>query len=84
VIGLCAVVVNFLCYIPQIVQLYRTRSGEDVSRGTFALFAINSGLMLTYGILQHDATVMATSGSSLFQNLLILALRWYLQAPSPS
>ncbi len=72
-IGLMAGTLTTISFIPQVLRIWRTRSGKDVSGHMFVIFSLGVALWLIYGICLRDypiiisnAVTLALSGSVLF------------------
>ena len=51
-----------LAFIPQVLQIWRTRSARDVSLQTFSAFTIGVFLWLVYGILNGEWPIVVSNG----------------------
>jgi MtN3 and saliva related transmembrane protein len=51
--------------VPQVVQVWRTRSAEDISLGMYLLFMLGVALWFAYGLRVHAAPVWAANGVTL-------------------
>lgn len=60
--------------IPQIVKVYKTKSGEDISLFFLFLNILGLGLMTTYGILIHKLPLCIPTGISLVNSIILLLL----------
>lgn len=64
-IGFCAAACTTLAFVPQVVQVWRTRSAEDISLGMYLLFMLGVGLWFVYGLRVHAAPVWLANGVTL-------------------
>lgn len=60
-LGFMAGTITVVSFIPQVVQVWRTRRTRDLSFGAFALLASGAILWLAYGVLTRDWPVIATN-----------------------
>ncbi|MGF7046730.1 MtN3 and saliva related transmembrane protein [Paenibacillus sp. DS2015] len=67
-------------WVPQIIQIVRTKSVEDLNKKTFILLFVGIGLMEVYGVHLALAGVgyafLVTNTLSLFLIMIILSLIW--------
>lgn len=57
--------VNSLLFIPQLIQVWRRRSGENVSLLTFGGFNVLQIIAIVHGYLEHDTSLMLGTLASL-------------------
>ena len=78
VLGYVAATLTTVSFVPQVLQVYRTRSTRDVSLGMFLLFTAGVIAWLVYGILLNSYPVMACNGATLVLAgaILVAKLRW--------
>jgi MtN3 and saliva related transmembrane protein len=76
VIGLLAGACTTLSFIPQVIQIWKRRSAEDISGTMFTVFSIGSFLWLLYGLGVHSVPVTVANAITLGLNLCVLALKW--------
>ncbi|MFN8346068.1 MAG: SemiSWEET transporter [Spirosomataceae bacterium] len=75
-IGYMAGALTTLAFVPQVVQIYRTKSVKDVSLSMFLLFTLGVALWLGYGILTNSFPVVAANGITLLLSFVILYFKW--------
>jgi MtN3 and saliva related transmembrane protein len=75
-IGLVAGALTTVAFVPQLVKLYTTKSGRDVSGRTFALFSVGVVLWLMYGVRIRSAPVVVANAVTLVISVVILALKF--------
>lgn len=73
-IGLVAASLTTLSFIPQVVQIWRTRHARDISIPAFAAFASGVLLWLVYGILERDLPLILANSITLVLASGVLAL----------
>lgn len=71
-VGLVAGLLTTLAYLPQVLQVWRTRSARDVSLGMFTLMVMGIGLWLVYGLLIGSLALILANGVTLLLAGLIL------------
>jgi MtN3 and saliva related transmembrane protein len=76
IIGYMAGALTTLAFVPQVVQIYRTKSVKDVSLSMFLLFTLGVALWLGYGILTNSFPVVAANGITLLLSFVILYFKW--------
>ncbi len=76
VIGYTAGALTTLAFVPQVVQIYRTKSVKDVSLAMFLLFTLGVALWLGYGIMTHSFPVVAANAVTLMLSFVILYFKW--------
>jgi MtN3 and saliva related transmembrane protein len=67
-------------YIPQLMQIIRTRKADDVSLHTYALLIVSQILWVVYGVLKNDARIVLTNVlSGLFAMMVFCSTIWIRQ-----
>ncbi len=74
-LGTAAGSLTTVAFIPQVLKIWRSRSGRDISLGTFALFSLGVGLWLLYGIAIGSLPVIVANGVTLGLALTVLVLK---------
>ncbi len=75
ILGLAAGTLTTLAFIPQVVKIWRSKSADDISYGTFILFSSGLLLWLMYGIATEALPIIAANAITLVLALAILALK---------
>jgi MtN3 and saliva related transmembrane protein len=75
IIGLVAGLLTTTAFIPQVVKIYRTKSGNDISARMFSLFSAGIVLWLIYGILLRSLPIILSNAVTLVLSLTIIALK---------
>ncbi|MEO8003270.1 MAG: SemiSWEET transporter [Betaproteobacteria bacterium] len=75
VIGLLAGLLTTIAFVPQVLKMYRTKSGRDISARMFTIFSIGIMLWLYYGILLQSLPIILANAVTLALTLTILALK---------
>ncbi|NVJ99161.1 MAG: SemiSWEET transporter [Alphaproteobacteria bacterium] len=71
-LGLFAGILTTVAFIPQALQVWRTRSTSDISLGMFSMMSCGILLWLIYGFLQNDVPLIAANTVTLGLALSIL------------
>jgi len=74
-IGLLAGALTTIAFVPQLLKLYATKSGKDVSARMFLIFSTGVILWLVYGVLIRSAPIVIANSLTLLMSLVILALK---------
>lgn len=82
-IGLIAGLLTTTAFIPQILKIYRTKSGKDVSSRMFFIFSAGVALWLVYGILIGSVPIIVANVVTLILSVIILALKFRYSRPNP-
>ncbi len=61
VLGILAAVCTSLAFLPQVIQVVKTKSTHDISLAMFLLFCLGVSLWLTYGLFIRDIPVIAAN-----------------------
>lgn len=76
IMGYTAGALTTLAFVPQVLQIYRTKSVKDVSLAMFLLFTLGVALWLGYGIMTHSFPVVAANAITLMLSFVILYFKW--------
>lgn len=74
-IGLIAGLLTTTAFIPQVLKIYRTKSGKDISARMISLFTAGLVLWLIYGILLRSLPLILSNVVTLVLSLAIIALK---------
>ena len=74
-LGLIAGLLTTTAFIPQVVKIYRTKSGKDISARMFSLFSAGIVLWLVYGIALRSLPLILSNAVTLMLSLTIIALK---------
>lgn len=75
-LGMGAGSLTTIAFVPQLVKIWNTKSGGDISYGMFLLFSLGVALWLWYGIAISATPVIVSNAVTLFLAVLILALKF--------
>jgi MtN3 and saliva related transmembrane protein len=76
IIGYSALACSFLYRIPQIIKIYRSKKGEDISAGMIHVQNASYVLYIVYGYIITDLIYIISSITSIAQNLVILYFKY--------
>lgn len=74
VLGLLAGALTTLAFLPQVIKTWQTKSGEDLSLGTFGTLAVGVTLWLAYGLILGDVPIIAANSVTLVLVVAVIAL----------
>lgn len=74
-IGLLAGVLTTIAFVPQLLKIYASKSGKDVSARMFVIFSAGVALWLVYGIMIRSLPVIIANLITLALALAIMALK---------
>ncbi|MEZ4324729.1 MAG: SemiSWEET transporter [Polyangiales bacterium] len=74
-IGFMAAFCTTAAFVPQVVQVWRTRRTQDLSLGMFSLMTTGVALWLAYGLLMDSAPVYVANGATLVLAAYILLMK---------
>jgi len=75
-IGLVAGCLTTVAFVPQLLKIYATKSGRDVSARMFLIFSLGVVLWLVYGLRIRSAPVVFANLFTLVLSIVILALKF--------
>lgn len=76
ILGLAAGTITSITFIPQVIQVWKTKSAKDLSSGMLALLILGVCMWLTYGILLGDVAIMYTNTMVLIMGLLLVYFKF--------
>lgn len=74
-VGLIAGFLTTLSLIPQLRQIYRTRSAKDVSLPMFVAFTVGVALWLLYGVMERQPAIILWNAVTVVLAAAILAMK---------
>ncbi len=83
VLGYLAAFCTTIAFVPQVVLVWRRRSGEGVSAIMYAVLSAGIALWLTYGILLESWPVIVANGITLVLALAVLVMKWAFRGRPP-
>ena len=75
-LGYIAGILTTLAFVPQVLQIYKTKSVKDVSLSMFLIFTAGVSMWLVYGIKVHALPVIAANAITLILSLVILFFKF--------
>lgn len=76
ILGLIAGTITSITFIPQVLQIWKTKSAKDISILMLSLLITGVSLWLTYGIVVKDIAIIYTNGMVLAMSLLMLYFKF--------
>jgi len=76
ILGLIAGTITSITFIPQVLQIWKTKSAKDISILMLSLLLIGVSLWLAYGIAVKDVAIIYTNGMVLAMSLLMLYFKF--------
>jgi MtN3 and saliva related transmembrane protein len=76
ILGLLAGPITSITFIPQVLQIWKTKSAKDISILMLSLLIIGVSLWLAYGIIVKDVAIIYTNGMVLAMSLLMLYFKF--------
>ncbi len=74
-IGWLAGVLTTIAFLPQVTQIWRTRSTQDISLGMYLIFTLGVALWLIYGLLLKAWPIIIANAITLLFSGSILVLK---------
>ncbi len=71
-VGMIAGILTTIAFVPQVLQVYRSRSAKDISLGMYAIFVSGVLLWLVYGCMIGAMPVIVANGVTLLLAAAIL------------
>lgn len=78
IIGFLAATLSAIALLPQIHQIWVTRSAKDISFAMLALLLTSSIIQLVYAILTHQIPVILTNCISISLRAMVLGCKIYM------
>ena len=75
IIGTIAAILTTTAFIPQALQVWRTRHTKDISLGMYAMFTTGVALWLAYGILLYSWPIIIANGFTLLLAGTVLGMK---------
>jgi len=74
-IGYVAAFCTTSAFVPQVVQVFRTRRTDDLSLGMFSLLTVGIALWFAYGLLRDSPPIYLANGITLVLAGYILLMK---------
>lgn len=65
-VGMIAGICTTLAFVPQVLQVYKSRSAKDISLGMYAIFISGVVLWLIYGVMINALPIILANAVTLF------------------
>ena len=75
VLGLTAGTITSITFLPQVIQIWKTRSARDISMPMLFLLILGVTMWLVYGLLVWDAAIIYTNSMVLIMSLIMLVFK---------
>ena len=72
VLGLAAGTITSITFLPQVIQIWKTKSVKDLSMPMLLLLILGVSMWLTYGILVRDAAIIYTNSMVLTMSFIMM------------
>ncbi|MBS1510192.1 MAG: SemiSWEET transporter [Bacteroidetes bacterium] len=72
ILGLAAGTITSITFLPQVIQIWRTKSAKDLSMPMLMLLILGVSMWLTYGIIVMDAAIIYTNSMVLTMSLIMV------------
>lgn len=76
-LGYVAASCTTLAFVPQVFQVWRSRSARDVSAAMYGVFVIGVSLWLVYGLAVGALPIILANGLSLLLAITVLLMKWH-------
>lgn len=75
-LGLTAGTITSITFLPQVIQIWKTKSAKDISLPMLCLLMIGVSMWLTYGIIAEDAAIIYTNSMVLTMSLIMVFFKF--------
>jgi MtN3 and saliva related transmembrane protein len=76
ILGLAAGTITSITFLPQVIQIWKTKSAKDLSLQMLLLLILGVSMWLTYGILVKDTAIIYTNSMVLSMSLIMLYFKF--------
>lgn len=84
ILGFAAGACTTFAFLPQVIQVWKSRSASDISLGMYSIFLTGTILWLAYGIYARSLPLIITNTITLFLSGAVLFMKLRLDRPSPA
>jgi MtN3 and saliva related transmembrane protein len=74
-IGSIAAILTTIAFVPQVIQIWRTRSARDVSLPMYLVFTTGLALWLVYGVLVMSWPIIIANIVTIILALCVIAMK---------
>jgi len=71
-LGLAAGTITSITFLPQVIQIWKTKSAKDLAMPMLLLLILGVSMWLTYGIIVLDAAIIYTNSMVLLMSLVMV------------
>ena len=82
-LGYVAAFCTTIAFVPQVVLVWRRRSGEGVSTLMYIVLTVGIALWFTYGLLLRSWPIVIANGVTLMLALAVLVMKWLFRGRMP-
>lgn len=75
IFGYAAAAMTTVAFVPQVVQIWRSKHTRDISLGMYSIFTAGIALWLVYGILLGSVPIIAANCITLLLAGSVLAMK---------
>jgi MtN3 and saliva related transmembrane protein len=76
ILGLAAGTITSITFLPQVLQIWKTKSAKDLSLQMLLLLILGVTMWLTYGLLVKDTAIIYTNSMVLVMSFLMLYFKY--------
>ena len=84
ILGFVAGTCTTAAFLPQVIQVWRTRSAADISLGMYCVFLLGVFLWLAYGIIVSAMSMIVANSVTLCLAGLVLLMKLRFERTGPS
>ncbi len=84
ILGFVAGTCTTAAFLPQVIQVWRTRSAADISLGMYCVFLLGVFLWLAYGIIVSAMSMIVANSVTLCLAGLVLLMKLRFERARPS
>jgi len=75
-VGSAAAVLTTIAFVPQVWQIWKTRSARDVSMPMYLVFSLGVAGWTVYGVLLLAWPIIVSNSLTLAMSLAVIAMKW--------
>ncbi|MEO7263329.1 MAG: SemiSWEET transporter [Ferruginibacter sp.] len=75
-LGLAAGTITSITFLPQVIKIWQTKSGKDLSVVMLFLLLLGTSMWLSYGIFIKDIAIIYTNTMVLAMGLIMLYFKY--------
>ncbi len=84
ILGYMAATLTTVAFVPQVIQVWKTRSAKDISFPMYALFTTGIGLWSAYGFMIDSWPVIGANVVTFVLALSVLIMKWRFDKNTPA